>query len=194
MNNKPMITTVAVVAVVASLAAFAQSGPGGGWGEPGQRGPGRMFQQADTDNNGSVSQQEFDAFRSQRQANRPQFTDMDINSDGQLTMDEVQAFMAERREQGGWGGRGWSGHHGKGHPGGRGPDMSAFDSDGDGAVTLAEFEAGVAEHRAERQAAGYMLRGDRDPAAMFSRLDTNGDGQLTTDEIQQRQRGWKKRG
>lgn len=74
----------------------------------------------------------------------PSFDAMDKNKDGVLTKDEVVAFFEARRAAGG--GQGAGGPAAGGPPGGGGPPDPAqifarWDTNGDGKVTKAEFDA-----------------------------------------------------
>jgi len=95
-----------------------------------------MFDMLDTNHDGVIDQQEWDAH----------FAALDKNGDGKLTRDEVAAAM---------------GHFGGGMP----PEAVAFfigrmaDANHDGKVTQAEWQAFIAK------------------------VDTNGDGFVTVDEI-----------
>lgn len=68
-------------------------------------------------------------------------------------------------------------------PQGRGPQpFTAYDRDGDGYVSEAEFEALREERRAARERAGMPMRGaGRAPA--FSDFDADGDGKLSQEEL-----------
>ena len=77
-------------------------------------------------------------------------------------------------------------------PQGRGPQpFEAYDEDGDGYVSQAEFEAMREERRAAREQAGMPMRGAA-TAPDFSDFDSNGDGKLSQQELvagQQAMRG-----
>jgi hypothetical protein len=112
MKRRTLITTAIVGALSLGLLATAPvlaKGPGYGGG----RGP-MMFDRFDTDGDGKVTQQEFDAGHSGR------FAQMDINGDGAVTQDEArQAMQQMRAEHMGKGGMGGPGGQGTGR--GMGP-------------------------------------------------------------------------
>ena len=65
----------------------------------------------------------------------------------------------------------------------RGPiPFTDFDKDGNGLISEEEFNAVRGERMATRAAEGRPMRGAAS-APSFSKLDTNGDGQLTQDEL-----------
>ncbi len=69
----------------------------------------------------------------------------------------------------------------------RGPiPYTAFDADGNGLVSEAEFSAARAERMATVQAEGRPMRGAAS-APSFSDIDTNADGQVTRAELAARQ-------
>lgn len=103
-------------------------GPGFGMRPRGPGGPGGLFQGADANSDGVVTQEEFTA-----QALN-QFRQLDTNRDGRVAADEAQA--ARQRLGGRFGGRG----------GGR---FAMLDADRDGSVSRAEFDRRFAE-RIER--------------------------------------------
>lgn len=168
--RKVLIAAVsfAALAGVGGLALAQQDGP--------QNRPFGLFQ-ADGNNDGTVTQSEFDASRTAR------FDALDANNDGQLTREEMRAARAERGEHG------RRGHHRRGH-GMRG-GLERADANNDGSITREEFLArptqmfarldadnnGVisADERPQRRERGE--RGGR------GRADANNDGQLSQSEF-----------
>lgn len=70
----------------------------------------------------------------------------------------------------------------------RGPiPFDAYDSDGNGAVSEAEFNAARAERVQQRAGSGMPMR-NAGNAPVFSAFDSNGDGQLSRDELAAGQR------
>ncbi len=143
------LTAMAAVLALAAQAALAQ----GGWG-----GPLGMLGRYDSNGDGKVSFQEYDAGRNDR------FMDMDVNSDQAITQDEINSYMAERRAQ-------WQGQNGGGqHQGGNGgnwqkrgaDDFAQGDANHDGKITLDEYKAQSAAH--------------------FKQMDTNHDGFIDANE------------
>ncbi|WP_017670187.1 EF-hand domain-containing protein [Blastomonas sp. AAP53] len=110
------------------------------------------FKMLDTDGSGEVSLAEMTAAREAREAKRAQRMEMRAE--------------AGKGEPGARGGGKWRGGPGMGKRGGHGGGMRGgmmrLDTNKDGAITLAEFEAGALER--------------------FKRQDTNNDGQVTKAE------------
>lgn len=164
------------------------------------------MRRADTNNDGVLSRQEFDAGRT------TMFARLDADNSGALSQEEMRAHRGGRH----------GGDHGRGGPGGRGEHhLAAADANNDGAITREEFLArpsqmfdrldtdrnGVisqAERTAMQEQRGAWRAGmnpdangdgtvSRDEfgaagAAMFGRLDANGDGQVTQEERPSRHR------
>ncbi len=124
------------------------------------------FSDFDQDGDGFVSEDEFNAFRAARHeamakegrpmkgmATAPSFSDIDTDGDGRLTEAELtaaqQAHMKAMHEAHG----GECMHHGKGmHQGHHACGAMRFediDTDGDGCISPAEFDAHHAEMRPE---------------------------------------------
>jgi Ca2+-binding EF-hand superfamily protein len=74
-------------------------------------------------------------------------------------------------------------------PAPRGPDpFSAYDQNGDGSISPAEFDAHRQQRMQSRAEDGRMMR-NAGSGPMFSELDTDGDGKLSPDELAAGQRG-----
>lgn len=136
---------------------------------------------ADTNGDGELSQAEMQAMhearkerreerseeRAERRAERmaERFAQADKDNSGGLSQEELQAMHEARGE------RGHRGHEGRrggkrGHRGGGMHMMRYADANGDKTITRAEFDKAVAEQ--------------------FAKTDTDGDGQVTTEEMQAR--------
>lgn len=205
LNMRKIVLAAAGFAALASAAglAMAQTAPEQG---P-QRGVSRLFE-ADRNNDGVLTRQEFDTGRAAH------FSQLDANNDGQLSRDEMRQMRGERGEHGGRGGRG--------HRGGDGHQLARADANNDGAISRDEFLArpiamferldadnnGVISadeqpqrrERGERQAGGerrerpnFDANSDRQisrdefasmGAQMFERLDANSDGRVTRAEAE----------
>ena len=133
-----------------------------------------MFAQADTDGNGELTAAEMKAAHEARKANRPErgdradrrgtrggdrsarmaehFAKADTDKSGGLSQTELAAMHEARGERGKRGGR----------DGKRGGMHMSADTNGDQAISRAEFDASV--------------------EARFAKLDTNGDGAISAEE------------
>lgn len=176
--------------------AMAQTTPAQG---P-ERGVSRLFE-ADSNNDGVLTRQEFDASRATH------FTRLDADNNGQLSREEMRAMRGER------GGRG---HRGGGH------QLTRADANSDGSITRDEFLArpiamfdrldadnngviSAAEQPQRRERGDRQARGERRErpnfdansdrqissaefasmgAQMFERLDANSDGRVTRAEAE----------
>ena len=120
------------------------------------------FKKLDTDGSGEVSLAEMTAARDARQAKRAERMSMRA---------ETGQGAPGGREGGKW--RGKRGGHGGGHGMGMRGGMMRMDANKDGAITLAELEAGALER--------------------FQRQDTNNDGQVTKAEREAAREAMKQR-
>ena len=148
--KKASVITAAIlgISVAGAGLAMAQEGPGNPGEHPRhERGPrGANLKAMDLNGDGNVTKDELASFESQR------FAEMDLNGDGNLTTTEMTEFremkraeMLAKREE-----RRQAGM------------LERFDTDGDGAISQAEFAA--------------------KPNPMFDRADADGDGIVTEDE------------
>ena len=131
------------VALTAGATVYAQSG--------GLHGPMARF---DSDSNGAITLAEA------RTGAAAMFAGADANKDGRATHEEMIAFHGQMggHHRGGREGGRKGGHAGRG---GQGP--MHLDSDGDGALTLAEARSGIEAH--------------------FAKIDSNRDGSIDAAEI-----------
>lgn len=150
MTGKMKIGLAAAAAMVALTAGgaslYAQSG--------GLRGPMARF---DSDSNNVVTLAEARAGAARM------FEGADADKDGRVTREEIMAFhgkMADHHKGGHRGGH-RGGHGGSGDKAGKSP--MHLDSDGDGAVTLAEAQSGIEAH--------------------FAKIDSNRDGSIGEAEL-----------
>lgn len=139
----------------------------------------QMFARMDANKDGKIDATDRAAQRAEMQAKR--FAALDANKDGSISKAEWDqhgadraARRAERGEKradagearGGNRGDGMRGHHGKrgGHGGGMGGGWMTADTNGDKAISQAEFTTAS--------------------LARFDRMDANKDGQVTAEERQ----------
>jgi hypothetical protein len=132
----------AVALTAGGAALYAQGG--------GLHGPMAKF---DADSNGAITLAEAQA------GVATMFAGADANKDGRATHEEMMAYHGRMGDR----------HRGGGHKGGHGgPDGKRggpmhLDADGDGAVTLAEAQGGIAAH--------------------FAKIDSNRDGSIDQAEM-----------
>jgi len=148
--TRKMKTGLAAAAGAIALTAggatlYAQSG--------GLHGPMARF---DANSNGAISLAEA------RTGVAAMFAGADVNKDGRATHEEMMAFHAKMGDHHRGGHRG--GHRGPGGPdGGRPGGPMHLDTDGDGAITLAEAQSGIEAH--------------------FAKIDANRDGSIDEAEM-----------
>lgn len=181
--KKTLIAGAALAAMLTGSIAIAQPAPGQMRGPDANRDgiitqdevraqAQKMFARMDVNKDGKIDK----ADREARQAER--FKKLDTDGSGEVSLAEMtaarearQAKRAERMSMRAEAGKGepgarqggkWRGGPGMGKRGGRGMGMMRLDTNKDGAISLAEFEAGALER--------------------FKRQDTNNDGQVTKAE------------
>lgn len=169
----------------------------------------RMFARFDSDQDGFISNDELTAHREQRAQRMEQrskrfdasamFERLDLNHDGQVTEAEAQTARAQRLKE-------RAKAAAKPQTGGFGRRLAHADSNKDGVITRAEFDAMAGrmhERMAHRQAKGgghghilAMADTDKDGRISkaeaeqmalrhFDRADLNHDGTMTPDERRQ---------
>ena len=115
------------------------------------------FTTADTDGDGSLTQEEMSVVHELRHQERAaeHFANLDADSSGSLTLEEMS-----------------TGRHGKRHPERMAEHFTELDTDSNGSLTVAEFQAGKPSGK----------RGNK-AERMFSRMDLDGNGLLSSIEI-----------
>jgi Ca2+-binding EF-hand superfamily protein len=197
MNNLSKCIATGLLTILAgsvvSISAQAEGKPG--------HGP-APFSVFDMDENGFVSEAEFNSVREQRMAARvsegkkmrcaasaPAFADLDTDGDGQLSPEELtagqNAHMSKCRAMGQGTGHGKGEGHGNGMKG-KMPAFSDFDLDGDGVIIETEFNEGHAKRMSEMAAEGRQMKHVGD-APGFSGIDINGDGGISEQEFSDHQ-------
>ncbi len=152
------VSRIVAACLLAPLAAHAQSGPREG--RPERPSFDEMWQRYDVDGDGYLSQEEFNAMRRVARLDDDQrqrlFNRLDKDGDGRISREELREMRRGRD----------AGRHG--HRAGM-RRLMELDTDGSGGVSLEEFRAAemfanVPPERVE---------------ALFHRLDTDGDGEIT---------------
>ena len=165
---KKLTLLLAAGALAIPAAAAAQPGPRAPQGDVTlaqmQQRSAEMFAKLDADGDGRVTTAEMAAQRQDRRDAR--FARVDANGDGALSKAEIEAARDQRQAKRAENGKGE--RMGKRGGGKRGAMMRGglqrLDANGDGTVTLAEFQAPQVER--------------------FRRADANGDGTVTQAERQ----------
>lgn len=150
--NIKRLSMLTFAATALATAAYA-AGPSGG--------PGGFLKSADLNKDGVIDQTEFQTTRDKW------FTELDTSKDGFVTADELKVFGDKMHAE-------WAKKHGDRadqKPGGKHGNFSErilkrVDTDQDGKISKAEFDAGGAK--------------------LFARLDDNSDGKIASDEMPQR--------
>ncbi len=163
-----------------------------------QRGP-APFEAYDRDGSGTVTAEEFSAFRNERRtvraaegrpmrqaATAPAFEQSDLNSDGVLSRDEMTLLRQQRiSKQPAGRGPGMSPERGAGM-GRNMPTFAEFDLNGDGFMSEDEFIEARGQRISERARQGYRMRGLQN-AQPFSKIDRDGNGVVNEAEFRQMQ-------
>lgn len=144
------LATLVSGAAAIAILAGASAALADGRGGPGRMGPRMNFQEIDANSDGKVTQDEMKAHAESR------FKDADANGDGALSAEEMVAHQEKMREQM------------RQARMARGAErmIKRRDTNGDGVLSLEEM--------------GPKDGGNR----MFSRLDTDGDGAISTEEFE----------
>ena len=151
------------------------------------------FNVYDQDKNGSVSEAEFasvQAKRLSRQTNTQkektlEFSDLDLNKDGQLSRTELTVGSEQRRSET----RRSAPTVSRGIVGARvlePPTFEEFDANKDGKIQELELYQGRAKRISANPYAGYSVQNTR-AVASFADIDTNGDGGISKKEFSQYQ-------
>jgi Ca2+-binding EF-hand superfamily protein len=156
-----------------------------------------MFAKLDLDGTGSLTREEMTEARQKMRVERrkemagKRFERMDLNDDGSVTREEMEEAAEKRMKRSGdrdydksRRGDGY-GHHGKYGKRGDWQRFGRADTDKDGKVSLAEFNAGGEKmfKRFDRDGDGKIeLKKDSPFMSRLAAADTNKDGVITKDE------------
>ncbi len=144
----------------------------------------------DKDDNGTISETEFNSVRGERMSQRaaegrpmrnagkgPAFSDFDSNGDGQLSQEELTA--GQQKQMGARGGMRPSGGMGQGR---NMPAFSDYDLDGNGVIAEQEFYEARSKRISERAQQGFPMRNIGNAPA-FGDIDSNKDGYINGEEF-----------
>jgi len=147
---------------------------------------GMTFSDFDADNSGTVSEQEFNAAKAKRiaekskegrkmrgLANSSLFTSIDTNHDGQLTVEEMQVMQQSPDKSGTEGMR-------RGRP--PQPVLEDFDTNNDNHLTEKEYYDARNKRIANRAKEGRRMKGLANMAS-FADIDRNEDAKISQDEF-----------
>jgi Ca2+-binding EF-hand superfamily protein len=147
---------------------------------------GMSFVEFDADNNGMVSEQEFNTAKNQRiaskakegrkmkgLANAPMFASIDVNRDGQLSAEEMQVMQKGHDKKSSTGTK-------RGKP--PEPVFTDFDANGDNSLTEKEYNDARNKRIGDRAKEGRKMKGLANLAS-FANIDGNGDGKVYQDEF-----------
>ena len=157
------------------------------------------FADYDKDNNGMISESEFNAAHAARnealtkegrlmkgQESAPKFAELDSNKDGQLSPDELmpgQRAQMQKSQS-----RQTNQDPTMGFAGGRNmPNFSDYDLNGDGTIAEKEFDEARDKRVAQLTAQGRQMQQMGD-APTFQDIDTNKDGKISSDEFNAHQK------
>lgn len=167
------------------VALDAQAGEGHGHGPA-------AFTDFDVNGDGSISETEFNTVREQRMAARaaeggkmrcaaeaPSFADLDTDSNGQLSADELsagqKAHMEKCRAMHAEKGMGMGGHQ-------HAPKFADLDVDGNGMISEQELNEAHAKRMSEMASEGRQMKHDGKMCS-FAGIDTDGDGGISEQEF-----------
>lgn len=154
MNTKKTIMAASAAVLAMGTMAYAAPGMMRAEGpitlEEAQAKSAEMFERMDVNDDGQLDKADREAHRAKR------FSMLDTDGNGSISKEEFAAMHEMRGKHG-------DREHGKrGHRGGMHMMAKMADTDNDGVITRAEFDAGVAAH--------------------FAKVDTDGDGTITDAE------------